>query len=61
MKSSLVHVFSFLFIVNASLSKPEAFDISLDKIDLLPGGKEADGIVGEFLIRNDKIEAVIYN
>src|SRR5262249_17355106 len=25
----------------------------------LPGGREADGIIGDFVLRNDKIEAVI--
>ena len=52
---------SFALIVLGSVcfAKPEALEISLDQVSQLPGGKEADGIVGDFLIRNDKIEAVI--
>ncbi|MEQ1859394.1 MAG: CehA/McbA family metallohydrolase [Chthoniobacteraceae bacterium] len=38
---------------------PEAFEVGSDKIDQLPRGKEADGIIGDFVLRNDKIEAVI--
>ncbi|MDA0725726.1 MAG: hypothetical protein O3B25_15860, partial [Verrucomicrobia bacterium] len=59
MKSFFFPFCSLLLLVNVSWSKPEALEISLDKVKLLPGGKEADGIVGDFLIRNDRIEAVI--
>src|SRR5262245_13260143 len=38
---------------------PEAFEVGPDQIDQLPRGKEADGIMGDFILRNDKIEAVI--
>src|SRR5262249_9622728 len=38
---------------------PEAFEVGVVQKDQLPGGKEADGIIGDFIIRNDKIEAVI--
>ena len=34
---------------------PEAFEIGPDNKDQLPGGKEADGIIGDFVLRNDKI------
>lgn len=37
----------------------EVFEVGNDQFDELPGGKEADGIVGDFVLRNDKIEAVI--
>src|SRR5919108_5042764 len=37
----------------------EALEIGPDTVSLLPGGKEADGIIGDFLLRNDRIEAVI--
>src|SRR6185436_490179 len=30
-----------------------------DKKEQLPRGKEADGIIGDFILRNDKVEAVI--
>ena len=38
---------------------PEAFEIGPDNTNQLPRGKEADGIIGDFVLRNDKIEAVI--
>ena len=38
---------------------PEAFEVGPGQKDQLPQGKEADGIIGDFLLRNDKVEAVI--
>ena len=38
---------------------PEAFEVGPAQKDQLPQGKEADGIIGDFLLRNDRIEAVI--
>ncbi|MFB3787244.1 MAG: CehA/McbA family metallohydrolase [bacterium] len=38
---------------------PEAFEAGSQNKDQLPGGKEADGIIGDFIMRNDRIEAVI--
>jgi hypothetical protein len=40
-------------------AKPEVFDIGPGNLRDLPGGKEADGIIGDFVLRNDKVEAVI--
>jgi hypothetical protein len=40
-------------------ARPEAFEIGPDDTAQLPGGKEADGIIGDFVLRNDRIEAVI--
>jgi hypothetical protein len=40
-------------------AKVEVFEISKNNVDLLPGGKEADGIIGDFVIRNKAIECVI--
>lgn len=37
----------------------EAFEASLGREKELPGGKEADGIRGDFVLRNDRVEAVI--
>ena len=37
----------------------EAIEIHHGNVDELPGGREADGIVGDFLLRTDRIEAVI--
>jgi hypothetical protein len=51
-----------LFVLTAAISAvaaPEAFEIGPDNTSQLPGGKEADGVIGDFLLRNDKVEAVI--
>ena len=40
-------------------AKPEAFEVGPDRLKELPGGKEADGIRGDFILRNGRIEAVI--
>jgi len=37
----------------------EAVEIGKSNVDLLPGGKEADGIVGDFVLRNSNIQALI--
>lgn len=37
----------------------EAFKVTDHHTGTLPRGKEADGIVGDFLLRNDRVEAVI--
>jgi hypothetical protein len=37
----------------------EAVEIQLTNKDLLPGGKEADGILGDFILRNNRIHALI--
>ena len=42
-----------------SLFAAEVFEIGAGRESLLPGGKEADGIRGDFVLRNDKIVAVI--
>lgn len=49
-----------LLILASSLhAVPEAFEVGPTQQDQLPRGKEADGIIGDFVLRNDKIEAVI--
>ena len=40
-------------------SAQEAFEVGPKDTDKLPGGKEADGIVGDFVMRNDAVEALI--
>ena len=40
-------------------SRLEVFEISKHNTDLLPTGKEADGIIGDFVLRNQKIHALI--
>ncbi len=42
-----------------TLNAAEAFEVGPDDVAKLPKGKEADGIIGDFVLRNDKVEAVI--
>lgn len=44
--------------VNAH-AKPEAFEIGSHNVSELPKGKEADGIIGDFILRNDTVVALI--
>ncbi|MBI1390380.1 MAG: hypothetical protein GC154_18235 [bacterium] len=50
---------SLIFAAPLAQAAPEAFEVAPDQADLLPGGKEADGIIGDFILRNDMVEAVI--
>lgn len=43
----------------AASAAPQAIEIGPDNVRDLPGGREADGIIGDFVLRNDRIEAVI--
>lgn len=55
-------IYGMIFATAASplaLSKPEAFEVDAERFGELPGGKEADGIVGDFILRNDLVEAVV--
>ncbi len=52
-------LFSLLAISPLAIAAPEAFEVGPDRKSELPGGREADGIIGDFILRNDKIEAVI--
>ena len=42
-----------------SANAAEVFQASPDALDQLPQGKEADGIPGDFILRSDKVEALI--
>ena len=44
---------------STAFAAPEAFEIGSSNKDQLPRGKEADGIIGDYLLRNDRVEAVI--
>lgn len=46
-------------LVGAAVAAPEALEIGPGNTADLPGGREADGIIGDFVLRNDRIEAVI--
>ncbi len=52
-------VVAFLATRLTAHAAPQAFEVGPTQKDQLPGGKEADGIIGDFILRNDKVEAVI--
>lgn len=45
--------------LSTSARSAEVFELGEGNFDERPGGKEADSIVGDFVLRNDKIEAVV--
>jgi hypothetical protein len=47
------------FLDTHAQARPEALEITAKTGQLLPRGKEADGNMGDFLLRNDRVEAVI--
>ena len=49
----------FLYGLTAQREGVEAFEVGQDRIAELPKGKEADGIVGDFVLRNGKIELLV--
>ena len=52
-------LFHYLILNIDLYGKPEAFEVGPATQDQLPGGKEADGIIGDFIMRNNLIAAVI--
>ncbi len=48
-----------IYALTAQEGKVEAVEVGREMTSLLPAGKEADGIIGDFVLRNDKIHAVI--
>lgn len=54
------YIFLFLtFPLCCILAKVEIIEISPGNVNLLPKGKEADGIIGDFVLRNEFIECVV--
>ena len=43
----------------AQRDRADAFQISRDNVDQMPSGKEADGLPGDFVLRNNKIHALV--
>lgn len=52
---------SLAFVLGTASLAPsaEVFEAALGREKELPGGKEADGIRGDFILRSDKVEAVV--
>ncbi|MDB6005020.1 MAG: hypothetical protein JWR15_2007 [Prosthecobacter sp.] len=46
-------------LIASSMPAAEVFEAALGRETELPKGKEADGILGDFVLRSDKVEAVI--
>ncbi|HRH99156.1 MAG TPA: carboxypeptidase regulatory-like domain-containing protein, partial [Prosthecobacter sp.] len=46
-------------LIASALPAAEVFEAALGREAELPKGKEADGILGDFVLRSDKVEAVI--
>jgi hypothetical protein len=44
---------------SVSAKAPEAIEIGPLNVADLPGGREADGIIGDFVLRNDRIEVLV--
>ena len=55
MKITALLVFALVPVLPAA----EVFEAAMGREKDLPGGKEADGIRGDFVLRSDKVEAVI--
>jgi hypothetical protein len=51
--------FLLFLLIAASVPAAEVFEAALGRETELPKGKEADGILGDFVLRSDKVEAVI--
>ena len=60
-RAPLLVLFSVFLVFNSAQSaeKATAVEIHSGNTDLLPSGKEADGIIGDFLLSNGKVKAVI--
>ena len=56
---SPVRLFLILGVASTLHAAPEAFEVGPLNKDQLPRGKEADGIIGDFILRNEKVVAVI--
>lgn len=65
MKTKCLALFSILWVVliastgGRASAATEAFEVGPHNTDQLPRGKEADGIMGDFILRNNKVAAVI--
>jgi hypothetical protein len=52
-------IFLSVFLTAGFVPAAEVFEAALGREAELPRGKEADGILGDFILRSDKVEAVI--
>jgi hypothetical protein len=54
-----IFVVLLVWALTADQARVEAVEIGRHNTDLLPAGKEADGIAGDFVLRNDRVHALI--
>lgn len=47
------------FVLSIGVDAVDVFELGADRFSERPGGKEADSIVGDFVLRSDTIEAVV--
>lgn len=59
MRTSLISSLAVLLLGSAGLSAAEVLEVAPGLEGELPQGKEADGIRGDFVLRNDKIAALV--
>ena len=59
MKKILIFLLISHFAIQTVHAAAEAFEVGPGNTDQLPKGKEADGIIGDLILRNNKITAVI--
>ena len=57
--SGVFVLLSVLGLGAGSAAAAEVMEVTRERVDELPSGKEADGIIGDFVLRSDKVEAVI--
>ncbi len=58
-RSAPVFLLSAIFCPGWLLAVPEIVEVHSGNVAELPTGREADGIIGDFVMRNDQVEAVI--
>lgn len=59
MKATVIAFVGLLLVQIGLFAHPEALEIGPASTKDLPTGKEADGIIGDFVLRNDHVHAVI--
>lgn len=60
MKSAQLRILlSAMIFTQPAAAAPEAFEVAPERLSDLPQGKEADGIAGDFVMRNDLVELTI--
>jgi hypothetical protein len=57
--STVLRTLTLIALTLPAAAVPEAFEIGPDRLADLPRGKEADGIIGDFVMRSDTVELTI--